>query len=110
LFGSCPRHSASFGNWRTFRRTRCNLNGGSGVCRFCAALCCRMRRPAESHFASQWMRISHRTLTGSPAPRPHQSKGSTRRHPRHPQSGGRGKSGSAALPPSASVPTTWRLR
>ena len=24
----------SFGNWRTFRRTRCDLNGGSGFCRF----------------------------------------------------------------------------
>jgi len=35
-----------------------------------------MRTPAESHFASQWMRNSRRTLSGSPAPRPHQSKGS----------------------------------
>jgi len=26
--------SASFRNWRNFRRTRCNLNGGSGFCRF----------------------------------------------------------------------------
>ena len=46
LFGSCPRHSASFGNWRTFRRTRCNLNGGSGFCRFVrfrAAGCGRLR-------------------------------------------------------------------
>jgi hypothetical protein len=46
LFGSCPRHSASFGNWRKFRRTRCNLNGGSGFCRFvrlCAAGCGRLR-------------------------------------------------------------------
>jgi hypothetical protein len=34
LFGSCPRHSVSFGNWRNSRRTRCNLNGGSGFCRF----------------------------------------------------------------------------
>jgi hypothetical protein len=32
LRGILPR--ASFGNWRTFRRTRCNLNGGSGFCRF----------------------------------------------------------------------------
>ena len=67
-----------------------------------------MRTPAESHFASQWMRISRRTLTGSPAPPRHRPKGSPRRHPRHPQSGGRGTSGSAAPPPSASVPATWQ--
>jgi hypothetical protein len=29
-----------------------------------------MRTPAESHFASQWMRISRRTPAGSPKPRP----------------------------------------
>jgi len=32
LRGVVPR--ASFGNWRKFRRTRCNLNGGSGFCCF----------------------------------------------------------------------------
>jgi len=44
LRGLVPR--ASFGNWHKFRRTRCNLNGGSGFCRFMqfrAAGCGRLR-------------------------------------------------------------------
>jgi hypothetical protein len=42
---------ARFGNWRTFRRTRCNLNGGSGFCRFVrlrAAGCGRLRSRISS--------------------------------------------------------------
>ena len=119
LFGSCPRHFtparpswsgraflrgilplAGLGTWRNSRRTRCNLNVGSGFCRFMrlrAAGCGRLRS-----------RILRRTLSGSPAPRPHQPKGSNHHHPRHPQSGGRWTSGSAALPPSMSVPATWQ--
>ena len=100
LRGFMPR--ASFGNSRNSRRTCCNLNGGSGFCRFLrlhAAGCGSLRS-----------RNSRRTLTGSPAPLRHRSKGSARRRPRRPQSGGRGTSGSAASPPSVSAPTTWRPR
>ena len=91
---------AGFGDRRNSRRTRCNLNGGSGFCRFMrlrAAGCERLRS-----------RISRRTLSSSPEPRLHQPRGSTRRRTQRPQSGGRGTSGSAALPPSMSVPATWQ--